>query len=336
MDQDFASRLARADALKQAVLTARQKCREARKLVNRARDGQKVALIRLQQAMERLSELQSGRGEKLVSVGPATVFEFWIDVPGYSGPVRGTKSRVTQYGDFEYISNTKGTSKGGLGGALVGGALLGPTGAVVGALASRRTTVETDVEEVDNRQFELEVTGPGFAWSTVQNPDTESTLKKFRDVTNARGSNNDDVRTLASAQSSLVESLRESSSRAAAACESAAAILNERTDAYIQAWDVYTSARLPLLEDLRARWANIGIAARVGFVVCGPVVLASLIVLVTVTLARNNNADISLIVWTTALYMLALSVTFVVYLYRVRLVDSMKWRLKMRQQAYKQ
>lgn len=114
--EELVGRMQQADGLKQAVLAARASRAEARKSSKQAGASQSAVQRALQQANARLAELQSGRGAKLAAATHATVYEFWIEVPGYSGPVRGTTARVTQHGDIQHVSNVQGQTKGGLGG----------------------------------------------------------------------------------------------------------------------------------------------------------------------------------------------------------------------------
>jgi hypothetical protein len=214
----------------------------------------------------------------------------------------------------------QGKTKGGLGGAVVGGVLLGPAGAVVGAVASRKTTVKTDVQKVDTRQFELELTGPGFSWSTVQGPAGEASLKKFRDVINARGSSTQDVQALASAQAAHVAALQADSSQAAVACESAASVVNDHAAAYDEIWANYAAARLPLGHEFRGRWESSGAAAKTAFAFVGPIMILAILVWLVVAAAVRSSASLSL-GWRVGFVYLVVAVgALAVYVYRVRLL----------------
>lgn len=165
--------------------------------------------LKYESACRRLDQLKSGKGPLLSKIGPASVYEFWLDVPGYSGSIKGVTARLTQHGDLQQVSEVKGTTKGGLGGAVIGGILLGPVGAVVGAVASRKSTVTTDIHTVDNRQFELEVVGQGFAWSTIkQGAQYLSSFQQFRDYINSRRSRDEDIQDAITTQQDIVESSR--------------------------------------------------------------------------------------------------------------------------------
>lgn len=179
----------------------------------------------LSSAQARLLELESGRGAYLGSVGQAVLHEFSIDVPGYSGPVRGARARTTQHGDVHSVSDVTGKTKGGLGGAVVGGLAFGPVGAVVGSNVGRKTTVQTTVRTVDRRSYELEITGPDFTY-VVEGSDADS-LHAFRDLVNARGSSNEDVPSMVASQRSVVQQHEAMTVEASAAAETAGRVASE-------------------------------------------------------------------------------------------------------------
>lgn len=199
--------------------TAQKQCALAKQEARVASERAAAAIHALTAARERAAELESGRGALLGRVGDAQLHEFWISVPGYEGPVCGTRARVAQHGDLHSVSDVTGTTKGGLGAAVVGGLALGPVGAVVGSNVGRKTTVQTTVRTVDTRSYAIEVEGPGFLYCT-ESSDVHS-LRAFRDLVNARGSANEDVMGLLESQHALVRSREVEAQEAAATSEHA-------------------------------------------------------------------------------------------------------------------
>jgi uncharacterized membrane protein YhaH (DUF805 family) len=186
-----------------AVAGARKQNAVARSAARDAATRADEAARALSSAQARLHELEAGLGAYLGSAGQAVLHEFWISVPGYSGPVRGARARTTQHGDVHSVSDVTGQTKGGLGGAVVGGLALGPVGAVVGSNVGRKTTVQTTVRTVDTRSYELEISGPDFMY-VLGGPDADS-LCVLRDLVNARGSSNEDVKSMAASQRAVVQ-----------------------------------------------------------------------------------------------------------------------------------
>jgi hypothetical protein len=271
---DLVTRLEAAECLRPSVRSGRQRLRMARVAVRKAKKCEKSARSSLKPAVSRLNELASGRGSILAKEGPATLYEFWIDVPGYSGPVKGAIARLTQHGDIHQVSDVKGSTKGGLGGAAVGALAFGPVGAIVGAVVRRKTSVKTEIREVDSRQFELEITGPGFAWSTVQDPDKAATLQRFRNLVNARGSH-DDVEAVRDVQRSIVEHKLAEVKDAKIECQYSIDVAEGEQAAYDRVWNEYLAIRLPLLLDIRTRWMRSGMLRRFFIVLIGPVTLVA-------------------------------------------------------------
>jgi hypothetical protein len=315
---ELLAQLARADALRPEVGAARQALRDAAKSSQSAGSDEKGRQRLLQDAATRLAALESGRGSRLTSFGEATVYEFWIEVPGYSGPVRGASARLTQHGDIQHVSEVKGKTKGGLGGAVVGGALLGPVGAVVGAVATRKTKVTTEVKQVDTRQFELELSGPGFAWATTQGPGSAPAMQKIRDTVNARGSSSEDVKALASAQAERVEAYRTDVETAAATSASAVGLAGDAGAAYDRAWNEYAEARLPFADEMRGRWSQSKALHRAGVILVFPVLLLALLGVLGVAISNGGAASVSQAIAMIALYAVVLVVAALVYINRVR------------------
>lgn len=270
---DLVARLKAAECLRPSVRSGRQGLRMAHIAVRKAKDCEESARGSLKPAVSRLNELVSGRGSILAKVGPAALYEFWIDLPGYSGPVKGAVASLTQHGDIHQVSDVKGSTKGGLGGAAVGAIAFGPVGAIVGAVVRRKTSVKTEIRQVDSRQFELEITGPGFAWSTVQNPDKAAALQKFRNLVNARGSY--DVEVVTEAQHCIVERKLAEVKDAEIECHYNIDVAEREQAAYDRVWNEYIAIRLPLLLDIRTRWTRSSMLRRIFFVLLGPVTLVA-------------------------------------------------------------
>jgi len=205
---DSVERVHRKTSLRHQVAEAQELLFASRQSEEQTTGRVQTASRALEEASGRLRSLESGRGTQLASLGQASLYEFWIELPGYSGPVRGATARITRAGDIQHVSKVTSSTKSGLGGAVAGGLLLGPVGAIVGNNMARKTTVQTNVTQVDTRQSELEVIGPGFAWSTRQMGSESSGFTRFRDLANARGASADDPAALVKPQSEHVDVLR--------------------------------------------------------------------------------------------------------------------------------
>ena len=271
--KDLVTRLEASEYFRPSVLSARQELLKACTAVSEKAKCEISARSSYNSSNSRFAELTSGRGSIIAKAGPATLYEFWIDIPGYSGSVKGAKARLTQRGDVHQVSDVKGATKGGLGGAAIGALAFGPAGAIVGAVVGRKTTVKTDVREVDSRQFELEIIGPGFAWSIVDGPDQAATFQKFRDLVNARGSRTDNVKALADAQSSIVARKHTDVKSAQAEYKSAFDFADQKQAAYDHVWNDYLIIRLPILLDIRTRWMRSNLLSRFLVTLIGPVIL---------------------------------------------------------------
>lgn len=319
--KDLVTRLEISVRFQQAVLSTRQDLINTRIFLFEKEKSVNLAISTYDSAKSRLSELISGRGAILARVGPATLYEFWLDVPGYSGTVKGAKAQLTQRGDIHQVSDVKGATKGGLGGAIVGAAF-GPAGAVVGAVVGRKTTVKTEVREVDTRQYELEINGPGYAWSVIYGPGQVSALRKFRDMVNARGSRTDDVKTLVEKQSFWVKFKYNEVEKAKSELTSTHDLYMQKQNIYNQKWNEYLNLRLSVLEDLRARWFRSNLLTHIFITLIGPVAFVAWIMFF---LIANHFTDpmprvIASIIGIVYLAILIGAVAY--YLIRVRLVKS--------------
>lgn len=121
--------------------------------------------IEVQQRL--VTRTKDGRGELLATCDGVEVYEWWISVPGGGGPTKGATATVNRVGGISTYNSVdvKVKKKGGLGGAAVGGALLGPAGAVIGFGLRRKTEVQTisTPYAVDTRQEFVHITGRGFS-----------------------------------------------------------------------------------------------------------------------------------------------------------------------------
>jgi chaperonin cofactor prefoldin len=182
-------------------------------------------------AANRLEALRSGKGALLANlVDAGSVYEYWIELPGYSGPVAGATARMSQTGDVHDVSHVQSTSKsgvggalaGGLGGTLVGGPLIGAAGAILGNNMARKTKVNTTVSQVDTRKIELEIVGPGYAWSDEYWYSAMGKVREFKDRVNARGSAPQDLDKQTESQEARVAELRDQMRRVTESNDAAA------------------------------------------------------------------------------------------------------------------
>ena len=113
---------------------------------------------------------KKGYGKLLDSYGLIEVYEWWIKVPGGGGPAKGAHAQVSRAGALTTYNTVEVNvkKKGGLGGAAVGGLLLGPVGAVAGFAVRRKTDVKTTntPHTEDTREELVQITGKGFAYAT--------------------------------------------------------------------------------------------------------------------------------------------------------------------------
>ena len=223
-----------ATALKRAVAEARNSLGAAKQKLAACATQMKSSEASLHEATNRLDSLKTGRGAVLGNLhNTAIVYEYWIQVPGHSGVVAGATARMSQTGDVHQVSHVQSTSKsgvggalaGGLGGTLVGGPLIGAAGAILGNNMARKTKVNTTVSQVDTRQVELEVVGPGYAWSNAYSHDALDKVRHFKDLVNARGSALQDLDQQTQSQEARVSELRDQMQRVAVSNDAATAEL---------------------------------------------------------------------------------------------------------------
>lgn len=221
----------------------------------------------LDEATSRLAALRSGKGSVLANLyNMAVVYEYWIEVPGYSGRVAGSTARMSQTGDLHSVSHVEGTSKsgfggavaGGVGGALVGGALLGAAGAILGNNMARKTKVTTTVKQVDTRQLDLEVVGSGYAWSSAFAHDAIGKVRQFKDVVNARGSAEDDLAQQTMLQQDRVAEAQRKSHVDRASAEAAALALLAAQSRYQQTLNEQAVAARTFWDKTKILFSSVG------------------------------------------------------------------------------
>lgn len=236
------------------AVTTSEHLRAMRQRASASRGESDAVTASLQSSESRLGELESGRGAVVSTVGAATLHEFWLDLPTYSGPIRGASARLSESGSVYSVSEVSGDTKGGLGGAVAGGLIAGPVGAIVGSNISRKTTVETKTRTVDGRTYELEIIGPGFAYSVRRS--TRDELGRFRDLLNARGSSNETVDSLLDPQRQIVDRLRAQLQESRARHEAIQAALTAAQYDSERAWNACRSACVSLSDRLRVWWVK--------------------------------------------------------------------------------
>jgi hypothetical protein len=265
-------KLKEADSLKPAIIAAREEWHTARRSARTIAQSMRAPDAEIGRLQTRLNELRSGRGRRLggVGFGQATVYEFWLELPGYSGPVAGAFAQLGLQGSLNHVSNTSGNTKGGLGTAVVGGLLFGPAGAVGGAIIGRKTTVNTKVQQVDTRQYELQIVGPGFAWSTIGDVAAEHSFRRFRDIVNARSSSTESIELHIENTQDQIEQIKKTIS----SISSSSLATNQKVEAtaikYNRLLGEYQRKRLPLLEDISIRLEEAGFGGKLIIMFTGP------------------------------------------------------------------
>lgn len=256
LSPEVRARRAALDADIEAAAGSAQELRVAQQRSAEAERRAQAVRLALEGAKSRLADLESGRGSKLATACDATLYDFWVTLPTYSGPVRGATARVTASGDVHSVSEVAGKTKGGLGGAVVGGLIAGPVGAIVGSNVARKTSVQTKVRTVDTREYELEISGPGFAYSARRS--SEGSLREFRDLLNARGSSGETADALIPPQRASVGSLDLDAQRAVAAVTDAAAAVATAQVSCEQAWAKAVADCTSVSDKARVRLARMG------------------------------------------------------------------------------
>ncbi|MEE3505189.1 hypothetical protein QN399_02735 [Pseudomonas sp. 10C3] len=265
----------------------------------------------------RLDDLQSGRGKALASEPDIKIFEFWLSIPGYQGSIQKAKAEMTMHGSLQHVSNVSSTSKSGLGGGIVGGLVFGPLGAAAGVLATRKSKVSTHVQRIDTRQVELQITGPGYAWSALAHSGYADKFRELRDLINAYGSNPKSIQDSFREQTTIVNTLQKKLTKLKAQHQVATLEAEERKLAYEATKKDFTAIRLPLFTDFKFRWECLSSFWQWLAILCGPallVILAGVTVYARITAQPWLSQAIGLAVGEILLW----CALFIVYLMRYR------------------
>ena len=256
------------------VIAARENLEWAKKAFQAQQGATKLAVEAAEAAKLWLQQLEGGWGAPIAWVGPATLYEFWLQVPGYDGPVRGFSASTSQTGQIQHISRVSSQTTSGAGCATLGCCAAGPPGAILGAILGKKNDVRTDVDVVDNRRFEIQVIGPSVAWSYVGNYSIEESVRSFRDLLIARSTNTDDPKVLALSQRDVVAVKNRSTDLEYMKLQDADDLRNQAQVSYESAWNDYESIRLPVRDDLLARWKRCTALVKIAIVLFGPVLTA--------------------------------------------------------------
>lgn len=319
------------------VVTARENLELAKKFCQQQQHATRRSVEASEAAKLWLQQLEGGWGAPIAHVGPATLYEFWLEVPGFSGPVRGFSASTSQTGQIQHISHVKSTTTSGAGCATLGCLAGGPLGAILGATMGKKNDVRTDVQTVDNRRFEIQVIGPGVAWSHVGNHSIEDSVRRFRDGLLARSTNTDDPKVLAVGQREEVAVKDRSTDLEYMKLKDADDFLKNATTSLESAWSDYEHVRLPVRADLIARWKRCSTSAKTLAIVLGPVLTISWIAAIVIASNMNdpNSPGIIVIaVFAGILQLLALALFGSYYREEVRLVRALSSESKPLQPIY--
>jgi len=226
---------------------------------------------RLAEINTRLKELESGKGRCLTNLDNIHIYEYWIETPAYSGPIRGTSATVRQTGNIQHIPITKGTSRGGFASAAIGAQMAGPTGAAVGGILGRKNEVETTIKTVDNRQFHVDIKGRDWAWSVTLHSGYADKVSPFRDLINILGSSNDDPKVLLAEHRQKHDLATTERFSLFNALESATTELKKADEEYKKIKADYVSQRASFIDDAKYRWSQISSSKRILLYLVGPV-----------------------------------------------------------------
>lgn len=270
------------------------------------------------EAISRLKELEQGRGSLLVKDNPVTVYEYWLDIPGWSGSIRGATALVNMHGSLQQVGKVTSKSKSGLGGGIVGGLLLGPLGAAGGVLLTRKNEVKTRIESLDTRHVEFQISGPGYAWSTLANFSDAESLRRLRDLINARGSCNDNISELIRAQQSKVNEIRNRASLIDSKAKASKLALEEKEESYQEIKQRYAMEVLPVSLDLKFRWQCLPAALQWVVALSGPVLWVALIIALLGVGVGSIQPAFTYLAISVGLHSMIMFGIFVYYLLRIR------------------
>lgn len=317
-NQDIELRRDSAMVLREELSTKRQFLKDAQAEARKLALAMSEVNAESKEAISRMSELERGRGILLAEDNPVTVYEYWLDIPGWSGSIRGATAHVTMHGSLQQVGNVTSKSKSGLGGAVVGGLLLGPIGAAGGALLTRKNEIKTRIENLDTRHVEFQVTGPGYAWSTLASFSDAGSLRRLRDLINARGSCNDNISDLIKAQQSKVNEIRSRALLIGSEAKASELVLKEKEQSYQEIKQRYAKVILPVFLDLKFRWQCLPATLQWIVALSGPVLWVVLVVaLLGVSIGFIQPAFKYLAI-SVGLHTMAMLSIFVYYLLRIR------------------
>lgn len=269
-------------------------------------------------AISRLKELERGRGSLLVDDNSVAVYEYWLDIPGWSGSIRGATAHVTMHGSLQQVGNVTSKSKSGLGGGIVGGLLLGPLGAAGGVLLTRKNEVKTRIENLDTRHIEFQISGPGYAWSTLATFRDAESLRWLRDLINARGSCNDNISDLITAQQSKVNEIGSRVSLIELEMKATELALEEKEQSYQEIKQRYAKVILPVFLDLKFRWQCLPAALQWVVALSGPVLWAVLIIALLGVGIGSIQPALTCLAISVGLHTVVMLSMFAYYLLRIR------------------
>lgn len=279
-----------ADQFRVRVMSHREQLEKAKMFYRHCQDTTQAAVLASDAARLYLEQLKSGWGAPIASVGPATLYEFGLTIPGYSGPLKGFSAISSQSGQIQHVSHVTSKTTSGAGCATLGCLAAGPVGAVAGATMGKKNDVRTDVQVIDNRRFEIQIIGPGVAWSYVGNYTIEESVRSFRDLLLARSTSTDDPKDLAMAQEQVVVMKSHATDLEYTKLQKADERLRSAQYAYETAWSHYESVRLPVMRDLLARWKKANIGIKIASIVFGPFLL--LVWIAGLIFGNPNNSSI--------------------------------------------
>lgn len=312
-----------AERHREYVILARENLRQAKKALQSQRQATNDCSRAAEEARLWLQQLEGGWGAPIASLGPATLYEFWLELPGYSGPVRGFSATLSQTGQVQHVSRVSSKTNSGAGCATVGCFLGGCPGAILGAILGKKNNVRTDVDVIDTRRFEILVTGPGVAWSYVGKGSIEDSIRNFRDLLIARSSNLDDPKVLAISQRKVVEVKNRTLDSEQMKLQDAANLLANARSQYESFWSDYETVRLPVHSDLVERWKRSPRLLRTLILLFGPVAAAGWITSIVYSIVAQPSPYRVIGIVTGLLHILVVALFAVYYRIETRLVKTL-------------
>jgi hypothetical protein len=318
---DSRDRLDQSDRYRARLLSRRGDLENVKKLFQLQKDATKTAVQEATAARIYLEQLDGGWGAPIAGVGPATLYQFWLEIPGYSGPPKGFTASSSQTGQVQHVSRVTSKTTSGAGCATIGCLAAGPLGAILGATMGKKNDVKTDVQVIDNRRFEIQVIGPGVAWSYVGNYSIEDSVRSFRDLLLARSTTTEDPKVLAAAQREVVAVKNRSVDLEYLKLNEVENALREASESYESAWAEYEGVRLPVIADLIARWKRSSLTIKSATLLFGPVLLVSWIM--TIILAVKPSAAYSSALLAAVLQFVVVLLSVVYYRIEIRVLKTL-------------